>query len=263
MVHSGFFEAARWFIQNICPQLLIFAREYGVDNIYITGHSLGGSTSVLTTMLLVDQLKKEKCWPLTAKREKLNIHCYAYAPAPVATRALCEEYLEHVDVFIYGDDIVPRLSYGSVIDLQIMIVYAAEIGGASHLFKGEIDEELFQKIHTCRLAMRTQQPPMNLKLYIPGRIHHILKLCAPGDQRYVVIDSTTCDRFQDGHVTRKMLNHHMPGKYERALNEAYELLVDDEVDQLEHPERDPDFLKEVVKKALSQPASPVDTASID
>jgi len=212
-------------------------------------------------MLLVDQLKKERHWPITAVKKKLNIHCYAYAAAPVATRTLCEEYADFIDVFIYGDDIVPRMSYGSLIDFQIMMVYAAEIGSTYQIFKGGIDETVFQKIHQCRIAMRSQQPPMNLKLYIPGRIHHILKLSAPNDQKLVVIDTTTCDRFQDGHVTRKMLNHHMPGKYEKALNQAYELLLEDEVDQMEHPDRSPTFLEDAIKLAISKPSSPADSAS--
>ncbi len=255
MVHSGFFEAARWFMENICHQLIIFAKEYGLENIFICGHSLGGSTSAITTILLVDELKKRGNWPKTAQGDPINIHCYSYAPAPIITRDLCEDYLEFIDVFIYGDDIVPRMSYGSIIDFQIFIVYAAEVGKASHVFKGSLSERVFQLIDKCRVAILSQDPQMNLKLYIPGRIHHLLKLKAPNDSRFTVIDSCTCDRFVEFHISRKMLQHHMPDKYERALEAAYMLLVEDEVERMIDPEA------QTLKTIISQCQSP-DNSSI-
>lgn len=260
LVHSGFFEAARWFMENICHQLLIFAKEYELDNIYICGHSLGGSTSVLTTMLLVDELRKEKgLWPKNSKGEPINIHCYAYGAAPVITRELCEDYMGFVDVFVFGEDIVPRMSYGSFIDFQIMLVYAAEIGRAHHLFKDDISPKYFDKLEKVRVAMHSQQPPMNLKLYIPGRIHHMMKLKAPGMQKYTVIDTCTCDRFRDGHVTRKMLTHHMPSKYESALEDAYLLLVNEEVERMNHPEISSHHLQDAVDEIMEGDLLDVDS----
>jgi len=252
LVHSGFFEAARWFMENICHQLLIFAKEYDLENIYIVGHSLGGSTSALTTMLLTDELKKDegRNWPKTSKGTPLNIHCYAYGMAPLITRELCEDYLDTIDCFIYGEDIVPRMSYGSLIDLQVLIVYAAEIGRTHHLFKEELSPSHYEKLAKCHSAMRTQTPPMNLKLYLPGRIHQMLKLKAPGDKKITVIDTCTSDRFTDGHVTRKMLTHHMPLKYEKALDDAYMLLLEEELERMEDPSLSLHHLEDTVQNIL-------------
>lgn len=250
MVHSGFFEAARWFMENVCHQLLIFAKEYELDNIYITGHSLGASTSSLTTMLLVDQLQKEGSWPTTPKGVPVNIHCYAFGPAPTTTRNLCADYERCIDVFIYGDDIVPRMSYGSMIDFQVLLVYTAEIARAADAFRDGIDEELVAKIHRCSMAMKLQAPQMNLKLYIPGSIHHMLKLKAPSNTRYTVIDTTTCDRFTEFNVTRRMMFHHMPVKYEKALHDAYLVLLQEEADSGAHPEDAPQHIHDAIETLL-------------
>lgn len=257
MVHSGFFEAARWFMENICHQLLIFAREYDLENVFITGHSLGGSASTLTTVLLVDELRKEGVtWPKTAAGKPINIHCYAYGAAPTVTRNLCDDYSEFIDIFIYGDDIVPRMSYGSLIDFQILMVFAAEVGSASYVFKNNLSEELFKKIRDCHVAMKSQTPPMNLKLYIPGRIHHMMKFKAPSNNRYTIIDTCTSDRFFEAHVTRKMLNHHMPPKYEKALDDAYLVLLQEELEMSNNPPATRDsaqHLQDMVRSLMTSP----------
>lgn len=265
MVHSGFFEAARWFMENICHQLIIFAREYQLDNIYICGHSLGGSTSALTTMLLVDTLKKEPQWPQSSKGNPLNIHCYAYGTAPIVSRELCDDYAEFIDTFIYGDDIVPRMSYGSFIDFQILLVYAAEISRTHHVFKKELTIRQTERLSKCRAAIRAQTPQMNAKLYIPGKIHHLIKFKAPEDKSYTVIDTCTADRFVELHVTRKMLAHHMPDKYERALESAYLFLIEEELERLEHPEMTEDHLRETIDTIVSQSPTidTMDTSDID
>lgn len=252
MVHSGFFEAAKWFMENICHQLIIFAMEYDLENIYICGHSLGGSASALTTILFVDSLRKEEgLWPNTSKGAPINIHCYAFGMAPVITRELCEDYMQFIDVFVYGDDCVPRLSYGSFIDFQILMVYAAQIGKTNHVFKDSLSETVYEKMAQARNAMRSQIPQMNLKLYVPGHIHHLMKLKAPGGKKYTIIDSCAPDRFVEAHVTRKMFSHHMPSKYEKALEDAYLLLVEEELERLSNPDLSPDHLQTTIEDILS------------
>lgn len=64
LVHSGIYESARWFDTNVSMQLCRWATEFNVSNIYITGHSLGGASAALVTMMLKDRLTKGKDqWP--------------------------------------------------------------------------------------------------------------------------------------------------------------------------------------------------------
>jgi hypothetical protein len=48
---------------------------------------------------------------------ELNVHCFAFAPPPVVSRELSEKCEKFVHSFVLEDDIVPRLSYGSMCDL--------------------------------------------------------------------------------------------------------------------------------------------------
>ena len=88
-------------------------------NLVITGHSLGGGMSTLMVLLyLIHPLKafKERTF------EKLN--GYSFGGASVLSLDF-DKYLKDImKNVIFGYDIVPRLSYGSVRDIcKIMLAF--------------------------------------------------------------------------------------------------------------------------------------------
>lgn len=225
IVHSGIMTSARWFLENIAKQLPLFATEYQMSRILLTGHSLGGATAALTTILLTEELERTKQWPtnsVTGKR--LEIHCYAFGTPPVLSPDLARKYAHLIDSFIYGDDGVPRLSYGTMADLQVLTVYAAEVGRAGDLFVGEASDrntELQAKLCACRAAIRRGEHVINAKLHVPGRIHHLLKIKAPTGRSYTVIDTCGPERFCEMVLKGGILTHHLPNRYENAFENAY------------------------------------------
>jgi len=229
ITHSGVLEASKWFHDNIGRQMVMFANEYGTDNIFITGHSLGGSVAAITTILLNDYLSEQKTWPLTASGKKLNVHCYAFGSPPVATMEIIERYLDCIDMFIYGEDVVPRLSYGSVLDFQALLVFAAEVTRKLHLVQ-DVSPAIIARIDECRTAIRLQKSKLNPKLFIPGRIHHLIRLRAPNNQKYTVIDDTTADRFEEVKIRKRMFSNHIPPAYEEAIEDAYCTLLQMEME---------------------------------
>lgn len=233
VVHSGLLMASQWFLDHIGRQLLLFAREYGMPNIYLVGHSLGGAIAALTTVMLLEWIKDTNASSRTfdfAETPK-NIHCYAYGPPPIATLDLLDPYRDHIDTFVCGEDVVPHLSYDSIVNLKTLLVFAAEIGSTSHLLK-DPTPELLARIQECRDAMiernrRSQQ----CILHLPGRIHHLVKLRAPQRRKYTVIDETTSDRFIELRLRPKMMTHHFPWTYERALENAYATFLVQELEE--------------------------------
>lgn len=120
LVHSGFLSSARWFIKNVLSQLITFCSLYDADNLILVGHSLGAATASVLTMMLQDYLYR---FP---EKEGFRIHCYAYAPPCTTSLDLSIKYKYCIDTFIFGDDLVTRLSYGAMLDLKIMILCAVE-----------------------------------------------------------------------------------------------------------------------------------------
>jgi len=88
----------------------------------ITGHSLGGGMSTLMVLLYLVH-------PLKALKENIThrLHGYSYGGASVLS-AEFDKYMKPVmKSFILGDDVVPRLSYGSIQDVCKIILAFDEI----------------------------------------------------------------------------------------------------------------------------------------
>lgn len=222
IAHSGMIAASKWFLENIGKQLLLFAKEYQLQRIILTGHSLGAGTAAITTIMLTEELKQAGTWPSTADGRPIDIHCYAYGCPPIVSADLAVRYSSIIDSFLFGDDIVPRLCYGTVIDLQILMVYAAEIGRTGDLMTAKEGSALFQKLETCRQAIQSGKGGVeNMKLWIPGTVHHLMTIKAPNRRKYTVVDTCGGERFLEITLRKNMLRDHLPSRYEHAFEAAY------------------------------------------
>jgi hypothetical protein len=103
-----------------------------------------------------------------------------------------------------------------------MVSYASSICSATHLFRAIESTPIMNRLQHCRrrIISKTNRV-LNPKLFTLGRIHHIVALQAPNNQRYRVVETVGPERFQEIKATSKALRHHMPDRYEVALEEAY------------------------------------------
>lgn len=224
IIHSGFLKSSLWFFENIGRQLLMFAEEYGLENIYCVGHSLGGATASLTCMHIYDYFnEREEGWPMCTfdPQKRINLHCYAYGSPPTVSQSIASKYDDVIDVFINGEDVVPTLSFGSVWDMHLMVCYAASIASASHLFGAIESSPVMDRLQHCRKQIVGHSNRINPKLFIIGKLHHIVSLEAPNNERYRVVETVGPERFQEIKFSSKALRHHMPDRYEAAMDEAY------------------------------------------
>ncbi|PJF18090.1 hypothetical protein PSACC_02113 [Paramicrosporidium saccamoebae] len=253
IAHSGMLAAAQWFLDNIASQLIVFAQEYDLQQIIITGHSLGGATASLTTIMISEDLTRRNAWPQTRDGKPMKIHCYSYGTPAVLSANLTERYLDLIDSFIVGDDLVPRLSYGTLADLQTLIMYAAEVGRASDLLGNYNNASLFQKLEICRRVIQEGKKVLNPKLRIPGRVHHIQTIKAPGGKTYTVVDTCGPERFLEIAFRRNMLLDHLPSRYEQAFEEAYVTYLLHDIQEEQNGETDTSvLLQDKVQSVLDE-----------
>eukprot|EP01105_Mastigella_eilhardi_P027876 TRINITY_DN8842_c0_g1_i1.p1 TRINITY_DN8842_c0_g1~~TRINITY_DN8842_c0_g1_i1.p1 ORF type:complete len:371 (+),score=84.86 TRINITY_DN8842_c0_g1_i1:889-2001(+) len=85
--------------------------EHPMYQVIVVGHSLGGGVAQLLTLLL---LEAHSDW---------RIHCHAYGPACVLSENMAKHPdLQHVITsYVHNQDLVPRLSYGSLQALKLSI----------------------------------------------------------------------------------------------------------------------------------------------
>ena len=123
--HKGFVDGTTRLLEKCGPTLEDTLKDHSDYELVVCGHSMGGSVSVLTTMLLLSED------PPVSLPAEVSVQCVALAPAPVY-RGLEEEYTakiaEKIHVYTYGKDVVPRLSLGSVAKMLVMLRAVDELG---------------------------------------------------------------------------------------------------------------------------------------
>ena len=227
MVHSGMIEAARYFQEGPVQRMIQWAREHKLSNIYLIGHSLGGGTATLTTMLLLEHLwETPDAWPRQGFDNSLcGIHCYTWGTPSVVSPNLVSRYAPFIDSFVYGDDVVPRLCFGSVADLRLLLIKAAQLVQGWHMFRPPApDSPILAELARCRSIIQSQA--QNPKMTPPGKLHHFVSLPAPSNQKFPILETLERpgERFWELELRPQMIAHHMPNRYYDAFMEVYQNL---------------------------------------
>jgi hypothetical protein len=124
-------RAAVWLFKNTRQVLYAALETHALDRLEVVGHSLGAGTAQLLTMLLdadmariVSSSASSGSTPATATRR--GPHCHAYAPPCVVSLQLAERFDHCISSYVFGNDLVCRLSCGHAMDLRSMLVAAVE-----------------------------------------------------------------------------------------------------------------------------------------
>ena len=115
--HKGFMDGSRK-VMDKCSKVIEKAliENFGYQ-LFVCGHSMGGSVAVMITLELLRSTRYPVLPPgITAR-------CVALGSAPVYRTEgdLSAQYLEKIDVYVNDKDVVPRLSLGSVAKLLAML----------------------------------------------------------------------------------------------------------------------------------------------
>lgn len=163
LAHSGMLASAQWFFTNIIPQIFHYVHNHAgqIDSFIITGHSLGGGSASLLTMMVVDHIQELRH---LSGNPNFRVHCYSYAPVAAVTEALSDAYAEYIDSFVCQDDIVGRTSYGTAMELKELIMNAlaaVEAVGGVHEVNNNADarKACFDAIETCRIQIYQGEKP--------------------------------------------------------------------------------------------------------
>ncbi|CAD5215322.1 unnamed protein product [Bursaphelenchus okinawaensis] len=127
-VHRGMLNSARYVFNMLKKyQVLEDLMElHPTYNVVVCGHSLGAGVAALLTLLL--------------KQGYPTVRCYAFSPPGCVISEHGQSEMEsHVLSIIVGDDLVPRISYQSLMDLKESIdeqIYSTDRAKYEILIKG-------------------------------------------------------------------------------------------------------------------------------
>ncbi|KAJ1721281.1 hypothetical protein LPJ53_004177 [Coemansia erecta] len=180
LVHSGMKASAHWLFIKVMPLILAYANSHDIKNIRIVGHSLGGSTAAILTIMV--QSVRSRLSGLGIDTDEYDIKGYCYGPAPCVSEDIAERFRDCIETYVNNDDLVPRLCYGSVSDFKRMSISAADEADnlAQRLYAPFEDSTAQQQRWKDRFLrlMKIRQDIFatqeNLHLVLPGVIHHIV-----------------------------------------------------------------------------------------
>lgn len=223
-VHSGIMQSAINVSIETLPFVISCMEEWPDFSVVLVGHSLGAGTASLLCLLWLSRLE------FATK----DLKAYVYGPPPVLSSSLNCCLVDVVYSCIYGNDLISRLSLGSIKDLAEMIKYqhrreladptfnASAI--ASSWLNGKHSDNLnlvqvYRSMKTVSNAEKLVPPGNILQLYRASR--HIDYLLISGNEK----EQGIIGKFLPNHfyselvIDKESFLDHMPNAYEEAIGE--------------------------------------------
>ncbi|KAI9483327.1 MAG: hypothetical protein EXX96DRAFT_557738 [Benjaminiella poitrasii] len=226
-IHSGMKNSAIWFLRHVAPQLIAYANEHSTTGLFIVGHSLGGATAAILTIMLMDYIDEFR-----QGNDEFKLQCFGYAPACGLSLDLAEKYKDIIQSYVFADDIVSKLSYGSMMDAKDLIIASSEavrnMGISEILWSSDLDgkkwKAAFKQIAEVReRCLKTMENP---RLYVAGQIYQFWLDPTPSNDTRIVVEKTNATTVCNEVVVKKsILLDHLPTNFDIAFRRARETLM--------------------------------------
>ncbi|KAG9325505.1 hypothetical protein KVV02_007536 [Mortierella alpina] len=221
LVHGGMKTSADWFMTHLVPQLVAYTSKHKVSALNIVGHSLGGGTASILTMMLLDHQHEFQ----SMMNGNFRIRCHAFASACSVSKDLADRYRDHIRCYVYEDDIVSRLSYGSMMDVKTMMLGAVEAAshmGLTKVFLTGTDEDwspTMEAVSEVRQQIKNA-PIQHPKLYIAGAVFQLWR--HPEEQDCVEMKPASNRLCEEVLIKPAALSQHLLGILDNAFPKARE-----------------------------------------
>ncbi|KAI8897503.1 hypothetical protein BC833DRAFT_649541 [Globomyces pollinis-pini] len=233
--HAGSVQSALWMQHHYMDKFKEWIETYKPKGVYFLGHSLGGAVAAMCTIVLREELQ-------SYGGEDMDVKSYGYGTPPVLSIDLTTEYKENIVTYINEYDIIPKMSYGSFLDLRDLIILTAEL----HKKKELTLEQKLEQIHELNLELKKSNK--HPRLFVPGQSYFIYKTSRvdpnikhtkkglrqnntghpliDDPEPHYVIEKSIPEFFDDLHLKIDMIFFHFPNKYDRGMRESHDWLID-------------------------------------
>jgi hypothetical protein len=229
--HGGSLHSALWIKEHYYDKIKHWAKGLNTKALYLVGHSLGGAISSILLMLIRDEM-------IGLMGDQFECRAFNFATPPCVSKNLIPEFETFIETYVNEYDIVPKASYGAIMDFKELLILAASLNENAKLSK----EEKLARIH--ELSIELKETNKHPRLFIPGQLYFMYKTSRidPNlDRRlpmndtgnplidhhepHYVVERTIPEYLDDVHVKVDMVLHHFLNKYDNALRGAHDWLV--------------------------------------
>lgn len=165
--HQGFLALATNFLNEKIGLVLLEMKRRKCSSILFTGHSMGGAVGIMCYLMLKN-MSRSRDWRLSfnISVKDIKMAVIAFSVPPILSKNLTKQHHPEIEVINYENDVVARLSYGSILDFKYLCV---SVSLAKELFSGP--GKFLERVERIREHIRGSD--MYEKLYCPGKIIHI------------------------------------------------------------------------------------------
>lgn len=219
--HEGILDGAMKILEIASDEIEAALNENEGYKLVVCGHSLGGGTAELITLELLLGPSSELIPPGT------RVSCVALAPPPVyrihGNAKLPSSVVNAIEIYINNNDIVPRLSLGTVAKLLAMLRAVdhldLSISQQFFLLAGRMDQEAEKNMEMVREAIKKVKQEKFAFLTHPGRVYHLVKPSV--NSKNIIVEKQTSRIFSDTIcLFDNMVLDHLYTNYQTAFEQT-------------------------------------------
>lgn len=198
--HSGILKLSKMFIQSELEDIKNILERCSFKRLLITGYSLGGGVATILHMMIIESKLIPNC----------EVKTIVFASPPTVSESLLKKKVPGLRTYNYGNDIVPRLSIGSLMDFKFLCLSIANVFNVFADSQKTLDK--ITEIHQHLLESNTYP-----KLYHPGEVWHI-KMSTVDDKDVYGFKRITSKFFGSLVIYKDFLPDHLLNKYIAAFS---------------------------------------------
>lgn len=182
LAHRGVVLAAKNILKETEGKLFEHLQVFKTEEIIVTGHSLGASTSAVIAILLHK----------TSKLSKIaRVSSIGFCPVPIFKDPSIAALFDYVTVVTHNNDLFSHMSLASIERLQYRIAIIAKRNIRNkkypngngeevdeYLDQEEVDYDVQQEMENAEISAQTLSKELGvheIDLYLPGKIWHICR----------------------------------------------------------------------------------------
>ena len=230
VAHKGMVKCVDGLVESVWPLVQRVLDEFPGYWLVTTGHSMGAAVASMLAMWV------RHTFP------ELPIVCWAYASPPCVSLNLSETTRDYIFGLAFGDDVITRLSLESLAMLKRRLRYILDEGPGfwksvtqGLAVSAQVEERLTQlgvlvgDRWAFELELERDYAKHSQRLWPPVRQLYLYEL----DSR-IVAEESDCRHFNSIVLSSKLLNHHLPTSYDKALIHLIKQLKLEELEVKQH-----------------------------
>lgn len=204
--HAGITNLSYSFVSSELDNIKEILIKNNLKKIIFTGHSLGGAVATLVHLIVT----KNKYFSNIDE-----IKTITFSPPPTVSESFLNEKIENLIAYNFGNDLIPRVSIGSLLDFKFLCISLFNFFHIKH----DTNEVISRILEINQYLNNTCLFP---KLYHPGTVYHIKDSLNENKEKIYGFKNVNPKFFSSLNVNKDCITDHILTKHLAALKYCVE-----------------------------------------